>query len=193
MLFISQKLKITQANAYKIQKKMYKTYGTTLYGLIKFYGIEPREFLDFVHDVELSKIKKCSELDNKIKNLPGEKIIFTNGDFNWAKKMLKALGLEKNFHKIFDIIKANYIPKPKKRTYLNLIRDFNILPEKAIFFEDTEKNLEPAFKLGITTVHIDENFNKKDTNKLKPFINHKFKCIKSALNNINNNTYYMDE
>lgn len=185
-IYISKKLKISENEAYHIQKQLYHKFGTTLYGLMKFYKIDPLDFLNFVHDINLSKLRKSVRLQRYFNMLIGKKIVFTNGDVNWAKRIIAALGLTNNLNKIFDIIAANYIPKPKIDSYLSLIKRYNINPKQAVFFEDTEKNLEPAFKLGITTVHIDLNHNKKYPKKLKPFVNYRFKCIYSALENINN-------
>ena len=57
--FISSRLNISEKEAFKIQKKFYKEYGTTLSGLTKHYQVQPNEFLKYVHDVDLSKLKKC--------------------------------------------------------------------------------------------------------------------------------------
>jgi len=109
--FISLKLKISQEEAFKIQKKFYKKYGTTLSGLMKHYQIPPNEFLKFVHDVDLTKLKKSSRLFREIKQLPGKKIIYTNGDQDYAKKVLNSLGIESLFEYILDITKSKNIPK----------------------------------------------------------------------------------
>ena len=54
--FISEKLAITEEEAFKLQKKFYKQYGTTLYGLMRNYNVIPDEFLEFVHDLSLIHI-----------------------------------------------------------------------------------------------------------------------------------------
>ena len=92
--FISSRLNISEKEAFIIQKKFYKEYGTTLSGLMKHYQIQPNEFLKFVHDVDLSKLKKCSRLFKEIKHLPGRKIVYTNGDQAYAKKVLHSLGID---------------------------------------------------------------------------------------------------
>ena len=48
------------------------------------------------------------------KFISSEKILYTNGDADYAKKLLNALGLDGIFYDIFDIRKSNYIPKPMK-------------------------------------------------------------------------------
>lgn len=182
--FISRELKISQNEAFKIQKELYHEYGTTLSGLIKLYNVQPKKFLDYVHDIDLSKLKKSKELIKFLNHLPGKKIIFTNGDEKWAKRVLSSLGIVNLIDGIYDIIKANYLPKPQKKTYLNFIKRYDLNPNNSVFFEDTEINLKPAYDLGMTTIHIDLNYKK---NNLKSFIDHKFNSINSALESINNN------
>ena len=187
--FISKKLDVSFDEAFRLQKKFYLEFGTTLFGLMKYHNVNPDEFLDFVHDIDLTKIKKSKGLKYRINNLPGTKILFTNGDEKYAKRVLESLGIEDSIDQIYDIKRANYLPKPKFETYLRLIKEFNINPQKTVFFEDIEKNLEPAHKLGITTVHIKENFNSSQINKSKDFVDLSFKCIDSALESIINNIY----
>jgi len=182
--FISMKLNISPEEAFTLQKDFYKNYGTTLSGLMKFYNVDPDQFLDYVHNIDFSKIKRSEKLRQSINRLQGKKILYTNGDMKYAKKVLKAIGIDKSIPNIFDIKKANFIPKPELISYKKMIKEFEIDPEKAVFFEDIEKNLEPAYKLGITTVHIDIEHDDKSNEKLKSFINFKFKYIESAITEI---------
>ena len=106
---------------------------------MKYYDVDPDEFLDYVHNIDFSKLKKNDELNQYLKLLPGKKIVFTNGDENYASKVLCSLGIIDNIDEIYDIKKGNYIPKPKIETYRNLINSLKIIPRKTVFFEDIEK------------------------------------------------------
>tara|TARA_Y100000813_G_scaffold179485_1_gene147254 strand:- start:527 stop:1093 length:567 start_codon:yes stop_codon:yes gene_type:complete len=181
--FISSRLNISKEEAFKIQKKFYNEYGTTLSGLMKHYQIKPNEFLKFVHNVDLSKLKKCSNLFKEINQLPGRKIIYTNGDQDYAKKVLNSLGVESLFEYILDITKSKYIPKPSVEPLITYLNKNNINLKTCVYFEDLEKNLENAHKYGITTVHIEDKINKKKTTQ--PFIDFRFKSILEALHTIN--------
>ena len=111
-LFISKKLSVSEKEAFILQKKFYNEYGTTLYGLMKHHQFDPDEFLDFVHDIDLSKLKKNTELFDKINNLPGTKVIYTK----WKKKLCKKVyitGYLDLFESIWDIKKSKFIPKPQ--------------------------------------------------------------------------------
>ena len=181
--FISSRLNISKEEAFKIQKKFYNEYGTTLSGLMKHYQIQPNEFLKFVHDVDLSKLKKCSHLFKEINQLPGRKIIYTNGDQDYAKKVLNSLGVESLFEYILDITKSKYIPKPSVEPLITYLNKKKINAKTCVYFEDLEKNLENAHKYGITTVHIKDKINKKKV--IQPFIDFRFKNILEALITIN--------
>ena len=56
--FIISKLNVSPNDAYAIQKKYYFKYGTTLAGLMKNHNIKPEEFLDYVHSIDVSSLKK---------------------------------------------------------------------------------------------------------------------------------------
>ena len=181
--FISSRLNISEKEAFKIQKKFYREYGTTLSGLTKHYQVKPNEFLKYVHDVDLSKLKKCPILFKEINQLPGRKIIYTNGDHDYAKKVLNSLGIESLFEYILDITKSKYVPKPSVQPLLTYLKKNKIKAQTCVYFEDLEKNLENAHKYGITTIHIEDLENKKKS--IQPFIDFRFKSILEALNTIN--------
>ena len=91
------------------------------------------------------------------------------------------------FKEIFDIKKANYIPKPEILPYEQIINDFNIDPSSAIMFDDIAKNLVPAKKVGFTSVWIDagyENFS-DDIKSSKKYLDYETKDISNFLNQVN--------
>ena len=72
--FIISKFNVNEEEAFNIQKKYFLEYGTTLSGLMKRENIDPDEFLEFVHDINLEILKPNIELSKIIKNLPGDNI-----------------------------------------------------------------------------------------------------------------------
>ena len=71
--FISEKLSVSLEEARKIQKNYFEEYNTTLNGMIKHHKIDADEFLEFVHDVDLSFLNKNEDLEKEIKKLKGKK------------------------------------------------------------------------------------------------------------------------
>ena len=160
--FISKNLKVSLEEAYTIQKKYFINHGTTLRGLMLYHNIQPELFLNYVHDIDISNIKKNSLLNNQLKNYKGKKIIFTNGSYNHANNILKKIGLNKNIDHIYDIIEANYIPKPEISTYQKVIKKYSLKPLTTVMIDDLPNNLKTAKDLGMKTVLIKNNiFNSK--------------------------------
>ncbi len=156
--FIAENLNVSLDEAFKIQKKYFVDNGTTLRGLMLYHNVQPEKFLNYVHEIDLSNIKKNKELSDELKKYNGKKIIFTNGSDKHAKKVLKKIGLYKTIDHIFDIIKADYIPKPDISTYQKVIKEYSLDPRKTIMIDDLPNNLKTAKGLGIKTVLIKKDF-----------------------------------
>ena len=156
--FIAKNLNVSLEEAFKIQKKYFVNNGTTLRGLMLYHNIQPENFLNYVHEIDLTSIKKNEELGDELKKYNGKKIIFTNGSDKHAKKVLKKIGLDKTIDHIFDIIKAEYIPKPDISTYQKVIKEYSLDPDKTIMIDDLPNNLKTAKELGIKTVLIKKDF-----------------------------------
>ena len=183
--YISKKLNINIDEARKLQKDYFQKYSTTLAGMIKHHKIDANEFLEFVHDINLDFLKKDKELENQISKISGRKFIFTNGSKAHAENVTKKIGINKLFDGVFDIVEANFIPKPSMRAYKELIEKYKIEPQYCIFIEDIARNLKPAHELGMKTVWIknDEPWAAEFSNE--NFINYKTENLTSFLKEIN--------
>ncbi|WP_298170110.1 pyrimidine 5'-nucleotidase [Novosphingobium sp.] len=153
--FIANLLGCDATEARRVQKMYFHDHGTTLAGLMHYHSIDPREFLDFVHDVDMSVLAQAPRLAERIAALPGRRLIFTNGDKPYAERVLSALGLDGLFEGMWDVIAMDYKPKPEPSAYHGLIEAFGFDPEHAVFVEDSARNLPPAKALGMQTVWID--------------------------------------
>lgn len=152
--FISRYLDIDAAEARRIQKDFYIEHGTTLSGLMTVYGLEPAEFLHFVHDIDVSAVLADAALGHAIDALPGRKLVFTNGSRAHAENVIARLGIDHVFHGIFDIVSTQYEPKPRKRAYERFLDASGIDPVRAAMFEDIARNLEVPHELGMKTVWV---------------------------------------
>lgn len=152
--FIREKLNVGHDEAFHLQKKYWQEYGTTLAGLMQEHSLEPDLFLDFVHDIDVSELPADPALSMALEKLPGKKYIFTNGTTQHAERVGGKLGVLHHFEDIFDIRRADYIPKPAPEVYDKLLDDFKLNPAETIFFEDMARNLKPAHDKGMTTVWL---------------------------------------
>jgi len=51
------------------------------------HGMDPAEFLDYVHDVDLDILSPDPNMRRAIEALPGRKLIYTNGSKGHAKNV----------------------------------------------------------------------------------------------------------
>lgn len=152
--FIARALGLDAEEARRRQKRYFHTYGTSLLGMSREHGTEPRAFLDYVHDVDLTCIPADRELDAALAALPGRKIVFTNADSAYSERVLARIGIRAHFEAIFDIEAADYLPKPHRATYERMLVQHRIDPRRSAMVEDLPRNLAPAAALGMTTVWI---------------------------------------
>ncbi len=136
------------------QKEFFHNYGSTLRGMMLLHGMEPDDYLEYVHDIDLSSVPADPLLDAALSRLPGRKLVFTSATTTHAERVMTKLGIEHHFEDIFDIVAADYIPKPHVEPYNRLIDRHIIDPKTSAFFDDIPRNLKPAADIGMTTVWI---------------------------------------
>ena len=74
--FISDKFNVDLIEAKKIQKEYFYEYGTTLSGLMKKRNVDPNEFLEFVHDIDISWLPKDEQLKEELIKIKEKNIYF---------------------------------------------------------------------------------------------------------------------
>ena len=152
--YVSELLRLPREEARKLQKELYLEYGTTLNGLMTRHGIDPDDFLEKVHDIDYSWLVPDPVLGAAIRQLPGRKFIFTNGDRGHAERTARQLGILDHFDDIFDIVAAGLTPKPARATYEKFAELYKVAGPNAVMFEDLARNLAVPKALGMTTVLI---------------------------------------
>lgn len=128
-----------------------------------------------IDNIDASDVPVCELTQKKLKDLPGNKVLFTNGHPTHADKFLNHLGLEGYFDEVIaidvhDIQKNRFKPNPD--IYHEIIDKMKTTPEKCVMFEDNLYNLKTAHDIGMGTVlvnvkdchrHLDYVHNQKDT------------------------------
>jgi putative hydrolase of the HAD superfamily len=153
-LFIQERLALDADAALALQKRYFREHGTTLRGLMTHHSVDPKAFLDFVHEIDVGAVPPSPALAAALMRLPGRKFIFTNGSLAHADRVTTQLGVTQCFDGIFDIVAADYQPKPDPATYRRLVERHGIDPAAAAMIEDLPRNLRPAAALGMTTVLV---------------------------------------
>lgn len=152
--YISDLLSLSREEARAIQKKYFRDHGTTLRGLMLHHGVDPHHFLDYVHDIDYSRVPADPLLDDALIRLSARKIVFTNGTRRHAERVLDRLGLGRHIEDVFDIADADFVPKPNVEPYRMMTERHRVNPSRAVMVEDIAKNLIEPAAMGMTTVWV---------------------------------------
>ena len=153
--YVGRLLGVDRAEAFRIQKRYFLDHGTTLAGLMANHDIDPHDFLNDVHDIEMELLEENAPLAAAIARLPGRKLVFTNGDARYAGRVLDQLGLRGSFEAVHDIHAMDLKPKPAASAYAGLCAAFGLDPHASLFADDMARNLAPAKVIGMTTLWVD--------------------------------------
>ena len=154
-VYIERLLGVDPSEAKRVQKAHFHAHGTTLAGLMTEQQVNPHHFLEDVHAIPLDRISPDERLAAGLARLPGRKLVFTNADEPYARRVLAALGIGEHFAELHDIHAAELRPKPDRHGYELMLSRFGIDPTRAAMIEDMAQNLKPAKQLGMTTVWVD--------------------------------------
>ena len=152
--YVSDFLKVSKDEAFRLQKDYYKRYGTTMRGMMAEHGMKPDDYLDFVHKIDHSPLTPNPTLGDALERLPGRKLILTNGTRKHADAVMKKLEIDHHFEDVFDIAAADLDPKPMPQVYKRFLSRHDVDPVKTAMFEDLSRNLEVPHTLGMTTVLV---------------------------------------
>lgn len=158
-LFMLERLGLPNEIIPPLRHEYFQKYGTTLRGLQIHYQVDPYDFLSYAHDIPIGKfVKPDPELRSLLLSLNQNKFIFTNSDLNHVLRVLNSLGIADCIQGIVDITAMNFICKPELQAFkiaLELARE--TAPKCCLYLDDSVRNLEPAFNLGIYTILVGDN------------------------------------
>ena len=171
--FIAERFALSPEEARRRQKRFFRQHGTTLRGLMLEHAVEPEEFLDYVHAIDLSAVVPDPALARGLAALRGRKLVFTNASRSHAERVMARLGVSSQFEAIHDIADSGYRPKPDPAAYAGFLARHGVDPARACMLDDMACNLVPAARLGMTTgwIRTDSAWGRPTTEDL-PHIHH---------------------
>ena len=147
---------VDEAGANAMRQGFWQRYGTTMNGLMRHHGTNPRQFLAETHVFpELDKmVVGENALRHALARLDGRKLVFSNAPRRYVEQVLQALGVERFFEAVYTIEDTGYRGKPALRGFHVLLRNHDLDPHRCAFVDDVLENLRPAHRLGMTTVWV---------------------------------------
>ena len=152
--YVMEALGVDHDRANHLRAHYWKTYGTTLAGLMREHQIDPGPYLDDVHQIDLSVLAEDLTLRARIQSLPGRKVIYTNGPRVHAERVTAARGLAGIFDAVYGVEHAGFRPKPEREAFEEVFHLDGIEPARAAMFEDDHRNLMAPHEMGMKCVLV---------------------------------------
>lgn len=147
-------LGVNQVEADRLREQYWRTYGTTLAGLMAEHNVDPAPYLEDVHDISLQSLTPDNALAARIAALPGRRIVYTNGCAPYALRVIEARGLSGLFDAVYGVEHAGFRPKPERGAFEAVFELDGTDPDRAAMFEDDARNLAAPHAMGMRTVHV---------------------------------------
>jgi putative hydrolase of the HAD superfamily len=155
--YLVERLGIDAGEVDGVRREMWREYGTTLHGLMYRHGIDPDDYLEFVHAIELSDVLVPDPaLAAMLARIPLVKVAVTNGSAAHARGVLDCLGVRDVFFRVFALERLSYVPKPYVQAYHTVLLDLHARGSDCVLVEDRAANLRGARQVGMGTIFVAE-------------------------------------
>ena len=153
--YLVERVGIDAAEVDGIRRRLWSDYGTTLHGLMHRRGIDPADYLRFVHAIELGELLAADPaLAAMLGRIPLLKVAVTNGSATHARGVLDCLGVRPLFFRVYGLERLAFVPKPYVQAYQMVLADLHALGRDCILVEDRAVNLRTARQLGMRPVYV---------------------------------------
>src|SRR5690606_26542893 len=98
---VAEALDVDIDTANELRAKYWHRYGATVIGMVRHHGVDAHAFLRRSHDFDVNPLVRAeSALADKLRRLPGRKVLLTNAPFDYARAVLRRLGILRQFDSI---------------------------------------------------------------------------------------------
>lgn len=150
--FIKDKFNLSYKEARELSRKYRLEYGSTVVGLQQIHNIDPKEFVDYSYNLDLSELRKDQKLKEQLQAIPEKKVILTNANEIYVEKALYIMGIRDVFSDIIGINRTNFVPKSDPIGYEIAIENHADSGRNCVIFDDQATNLRIAKNYGMKTV-----------------------------------------
>ena len=150
----------------------WERYGTTLKGLVRHHGEDPRSFIRETHQFpELAgMVVADNALRHALARLQGKRLVFSNAPRHYVEEVLKLVRVRRFFDAVYTIESTRYRPKPAFQGFRLLLREHDLAPHRCALVDDMLENLRTAKKLGMSTVWVTPEREAPPDRRMPPFV-----------------------
>jgi len=154
--YLQSSFGLDEDGANRMRSFFWERYGTTLKGLTRHFGHDPRRFIRETHRFpELAgMVVGENTLHHALARLGGRRLVFSNAPRHYVEGVLQALGVARWFDAVYTIESTRYRPKPAFNGFRLLLRSHNLEAHRCALIDDMPENLSAARRLGMSTVWV---------------------------------------
>ncbi|MFN7834946.1 MAG: HAD family hydrolase [Burkholderiaceae bacterium] len=159
--YLAQHLNRPPAEASRLRTAYWLRYGATLLGLVRHHPhIDPHHFLATTHALPNleRQVAGLAHVHTHLRKLSGMRILLTNAPRAYARRVLRALGLQRLIHAVVAIedmrLHGQWRPKPSTWLWqrLKAVRPSG----RHVLVDDTRGHLKKAAAQGFETVWVQQ-------------------------------------
>ncbi|GAA4324692.1 pyrimidine 5'-nucleotidase [Pigmentiphaga soli] len=156
---VMETLNLSREEATALRKRYWQRYGATLIGMVRHHGVSSAEFLHRSHNFDVRPLVRADkDLRNRLSRLPGRKVLLTNAPHNYARSILRHLGILHCFDSMWAVedmrFHGDFHVKPSVALMRHVMAHEGVSPHRAVLVEDTVANLKGAKRAGMCTVYV---------------------------------------
>jgi putative hydrolase of the HAD superfamily len=136
--YLMRRFDIDAEGANDMRRGFWQRYGTTMNGLMRHHGTDPREFLAATH--------QFPEL--------ADMVVHEAAARRYVTDVIRALGVARFFDAVYTIESTRYRGKPALAGFRLLLRRHDLDPRRCALVDDMLENLRTAKRLGMATVWV---------------------------------------
>jgi putative hydrolase of the HAD superfamily len=158
--YIMSRLGLSREQASERRQRYWRRYGATLLGLVAHDGIDATDFLHQTHpdDDLLDHLLPVRGQSLRLRRLRGRHWLLTNAPRQYAWRVLRFLGLDRQFERIICVEDMRAIgrlrPKPSPWLWRRLVRLTGRPAGQVILVDDSTDNLRGAHRAGLRTARV---------------------------------------
>ena len=160
VVYVAEFLNVPLSQSLTICNNLKRRYGYVLKGLIINFNIDPQDFIDYIHNVNVEKYFSSDiKLKTILNSIDCEKYILTNSSKKYVLRILDELEITDEFLYIFDIQSLGYEYKSNEHTIKNFFDKNEFDVKKSYFIDNDLTNLYNAKSIGLKTIYVGHKSN----------------------------------
>jgi len=156
--YVIDTLQVSPEEADTLRHRYWRTYGSTMLGLVRHHDVRPAHFLHETHRFPGLEQRVTGHRHDlaAIARLRGRRIVLTNAPRAYAMRVLGALGILPLFDQVLAIedmrMFGQWRPKPDRRMLRQVAHRLGVHPSRCVLVEDSLQNVLAARRVGMQPV-----------------------------------------